>query len=393
MSFEPDLSDPYVAKAVELRKAFDADAVERDKAGGRPLDQIRLLKESGLLAAQISPEYGGAGASWHSLLRVVREFARTDGSLAHLFGYHHLPLNQLYFRGGPALKERLLSASAREQWFWGNSGNVMSKTLVGRPDGEYWVLNGRKPFSSGSHVADYLTIAFETEADGERQYASIPASRAGIRIEDDWDGIGQTQTGSGTVGFVDVRVHRDELHLGASVPLTPFTSLISLLQQAVLLNVFVGSAQGALDDGRTYSVSKSRPWIYSGVENHIDDPWIKRQYGDLVIRTRAAELLADKAARSFDEAWARGPELTARERGLLAIDLASANVYAGEIGLKVSSEIFEVMGARSATKANGFDRFWRNVRTHTLHNPAEYKQRTVGDWFLTGTFPEPAPYR
>jgi alkylation response protein AidB-like acyl-CoA dehydrogenase len=51
------------------------------------------------------------------------------------------------------------------------------------------------------------------------------------------------------------------------------------------------------------------------------------------------------------------------------------------------------MGARSATQANGFDRFWRNVRTHTLHNPAEYKKRTVGVFLLTGEFPVPAIYR
>ncbi len=88
-----------------------------------------------------------------------------------------------------------------------------------------------------------------------------------------------------------------------------------------------------------------------------------------------------------------GEALTEVERGLAAIDLATANVYAGEIGLAVSSGIFEVMGSRSATKANGYDRFWRNVRTHTLHNPAEYKKRTIGTWLLTGEFPVGGLYR
>ncbi|MCJ2056935.1 monooxygenase, partial [Methylobacterium sp. J-048] len=73
--------------------------------------------------------------------------------------------------------------------------------------------------------------------------------------------------------------------------------------------------------------------------------------------------------------------------------IAAANVYAGTIALEVTSQIFEVMGARSATNANGFDRFWRNVRIHTLHNPAEYKTRTVGIWFLTGDYPTPGAFR
>ncbi|OCJ16388.1 monooxygenase [Rhizobium sp. AC44/96] len=308
MPFETDADDTLLAKAGELRQAFHLNAVERDKQGGRPVDQIRLLKQSGLPSAQIAREYGGQGASWLTILRIVREFAKTDGSLAHLFGYHHLPLNLILFRG---------SAAQKEKWL----------------------------------------------------------------------------TGSGTVRFVNLEVHDDELISSPDVPLTPWSSLTSLLQQSVLLNVFVGSAQGILEEGRNYTTTSSRPWIYSGVERHVDDPWIKRQYGDLYIRTLAAAELADKAARSLDAAYAEGPSLTAVDRGAAAINIATANVYAGEVGLAVSSEVFEVMGARSATTANGFDRFWRNVRTHTLHNPAEYKKRTVGTWLLTGEFPVPAIYR
>jgi alkylation response protein AidB-like acyl-CoA dehydrogenase len=391
MSFDPDLSDPLVAKAVELRDVFAKDAVARDKRGGRPIEQVRLLKESGLLSIQIAKEHGGAGASWLSVLRAVREFARVDGSLGHIYGYHFLPINILNFRGTAEQKGRLLGRSAQEQWFWGNSGNPMSKSLFGRLAGDEWVIDGYRPFSSGTHVADYMTVAWEDVASGERTFAAIPASYPGVEIKDDWDGIGQRQTGSGTVTFDKVRIARDEV-LSAPVG-TPFTTLIPLIQQSVLLNVFVGSAQGALTEGRAYTVGTSRPWVDSGVARHTDDPWVKRHYGELFIKTKAATELADMAARSFDAAWARGSALTAEERGRAAIDIAAANVVAGEVGLDVSSRIFEVTGARSAVNAYGFDRFWRNVRTHTLHNPAEYKARTVGAWFLTGEFPEPDLYR
>ncbi|MES0040461.1 acyl-CoA dehydrogenase family protein [Mesorhizobium sp. M0091] len=391
MTFSPDLSDPFVATAVELRTIFDRDAVARDKAGGRPVEQIRLLKESGLPSAQIPKNYGGKGAPWLSVLRVVREFARTDGSLAHLYGYHHLPLNGVLFRGTDAQKDQLLTRSARENWVWGNSGNAMSKTSTARRNGSGWILNGFRPFSSGSHIADYIQVAWEDGQD--RLAAAIPADREGIVIEDDWDGVGQRQTGSGKVTFKDVHIGDDELIGSPAVPLTPFQTLISLFQQAVLLNLFVGSAQGALSDGRDYTVSQSRPWVYSGYENHTDDPFVQRKYGDLYIRTLAAAELADVAARSLDAAYGKGEALTLEQRGQTAIDLATANVYAGQIGLDASSEVFEVMGARSATKANGYDRFWRNVRTHTLHNPAEYKKRTIGTWLLTGEFPVGGLYR
>src|SRR6478735_10223397 len=125
MPFETNADDTLLAKAAELRQAFHLDAVERDKQGGRPVEQIRLLKASGLPSAQIAREYGGQGASWLTILRIVREFAKTDGSLAHLFGYHHLPLNLILFRGSTAQREKWLTGSAAGNWIWSNSGNAL----------------------------------------------------------------------------------------------------------------------------------------------------------------------------------------------------------------------------------------------------------------------------
>ena len=39
-----------------------------------------------------------------------------------------------------------------------------------------------------------------------------------------------------------------------------------------------------------------------------------------------------------------------------------------------------------------FDRFWRNVRTHTLHDPIDYKLNTLGRWALKGEAPDPQNY-
>lgn len=397
--FEHDSSDPWVERAAALRKLFHTDAVARDEAGGRPLEQVRLLRESGLLAAAIPTEFGGAGASWRTVLRVVREFAKTDGSLAHLFGYHHLPLHAVNARATPAQRESLLRASAEGQWLWGNSGNAMSPTSSARREsddgaggGEAWVIDGFRPFSSGSHVADRLLVSWENPL-GQRLSAVVPQDREGIVIEDDWDGIGQRQTGSGTVRFQGVGVRDDELLGQPGEPLTPFASLTTLLQQSVLLNVFLGSAQGALEEARDYTNTTSRPWVHSGVDKHTGDPWVQRKYGELAIKTLAATELAEGAATALDAAYAHGRALGEAERGKAAVAVATANLYAGETGLAVSSDIFEVMGARSATTANGFDRFWRNTRTHTLHNPAEYKKRLVGTWLLTGAHPKPAIYR
>ena len=389
--FEPDSSNRYLAKAVELREIFARDAVERDQLGGRPEKQIRLLKESGLVNLLIPKEFGGEGQPYSTALRIVREFAKVDGSLGHLFGYHFGPLQNALTAGSDPRFGDILRRSAAGRWFWGNTTNSFSKSLFGKREADGVVLNGFRPFASGSHVADYLLVAWEDEETNERSFAYIPPTRAGITIADDWDGIGQRQTGSGRVFYRDVRIHADEILPERAKDPAPL--LGPQQQQSVLLNVFIGSAQGALIAARNYTVTQSRPWIYSGVERHSDDPWIKRQYGDLWIKVQAATALADRAAEAIDAAFTKGAELTAEDRGRTAVAVAAANVLAGKVALEVTSEIFEVMGARSAVRQNGFDRFWRNVRIHTLHNPAEYKARNVGTWFLTGDFPEPGVFQ
>ncbi|MBY5412405.1 monooxygenase [Rhizobium leguminosarum] len=389
--FEPDRANPYIAKATELRDIFARDAIERDQAGGRPEEQIRLLKESGLVNLLIPEEFGGIGERYSTAMRIVREFAKVDGSLGHLFGYHFSPLQNAINSGPDAHARDLLRRSAAGRWFWGNTSNSFSKSLFGRREQDGVVLNGFRPFASGSHVADYLLVAWEDEETNARSIAYIPPTRAGVTIANDWDGIGQRQTGSGRVFYKDVKIHADEI-----VPerqRDPIALLAPLQQQSVLLNVFIGSAQGALIAARDYTVTKSRPWIFSGVERHQDDPWIKRQYGELWIKVQAATALADRALTAVDAVYEKGQDLTEADRGAAAIAVASANVLAGQVALEVTSEIFEVMGARSAVRPYGLDRFWRNVRIHTLHNPGEYKTRNVGTWFLTGEYPEPGIFQ
>jgi alkylation response protein AidB-like acyl-CoA dehydrogenase len=65
---------------------------------------------------------------------------------------------------------------------------------------------------------------------------------------------------------------------------------------------------------------------------------------------------------------------------------------ATDVALEITSKVFEATGARSTTSELGFDRFWRNVRTHTLHDPVAYKRREVGAHLLTGELPEPTWY-
>ena len=84
--------------------------------------------------------------------------------------------------------------------------------------------------------------------------------------------------------------------------------------------------------------------------------------------------------------------LSARERGEAAEWVASVKVVATDTGLRVTSGIFEVTGARATSTKVGLDRFFRDIRTHSLHDPVSYKNRELGRFTLLDEVPEPTWY-
>src|ERR1051325_1777088 len=92
--------DP-LTEAARLAQTFREGAAERDAAGTTPVAERSLLRQSGLLALMIPRSLGGPGGDWPTVLRAVREIATADGSLAHLFAYHHLDLITAHLIGTP----------------------------------------------------------------------------------------------------------------------------------------------------------------------------------------------------------------------------------------------------------------------------------------------------
>jgi alkylation response protein AidB-like acyl-CoA dehydrogenase len=378
--------------ADRVARALAETAVARDRAGGTALRERALLRESGLLALSIPRAQGGAGASWATTLSVVRRLARVDGSLAHLFGFHHLLLGTVRLFGEERQWREAYTESARRAWFWGNALNPLDQRTTIRPvrAGEN-VIDGTKTFCSGASDSDQLVVS---ALDAERRLvvAVVPTARAGIRILDDWDNMGQRQTDSGTVVFEDVAVADHEI-LRSPGPLgSTFASLRPCIAQLVLANVFLGIGEGAFEEARGYTCDQARPWATSGVAHAADDPYVLRHYGELWVGLRGAAALTDAAAAALDAAWMKNDALTSEQRGATAVAIAEAKVATSRAGLETASRVFEVTGARATAAKIGFDRFWRNLRTHTLHDPVDYKLRELGRFALLGELPPPSFY-
>lgn len=393
-SLHPPLHAPRDARAVArgLTQTFASTAAERDRRGGTPKHERDLIRKSGLLALSIPAELGGWGASWPEVMEVVRLFARVDGSLAHVFGFHHLMLATARLFGEPGQWRPLLEGTARHDWFWGNALNPLDARTTLRHEGGLTSISGQKSFCSGSPDSDMLIVSALRPPETRLAIAAIPTRRAGISVREDWDNMGQRQTDSGSVELDQVRIEPGEL-LDNPGPLgSVFASLRPCIAQLILCNVYQGLAEGALEQARGYTQSARRPWITSGVASASEDPYVLHRYGDMWVGLQAAGALTERAGELLAAAWEQADALSPESRGKAALAIAAAKVATTRVGLDVSSQVFDVMGARATTRAAGLDRFWRNLRTHTLHDPVDYKLRELGRFALAGEYPTPSFY-
>lgn len=382
-----------VARAVQaLAAQLAATAVERDRAGGHAGAERELIRASGLLRLSVPTQYGGAGAKWSTVLGAVRTLAEADSALAHVFGFHHLQVAGVLLYGTTEQHEYFLRPTVERHLFWGNALNPLDRRVVARAELDGYRIDGVKNFSSGSVGSDLLTFSAWHKTSGTALIAALPTRTDGITVNPDWDAFGQRQTDSGTVRFDHVRLEPIQVLQAPGVAPTPRATLRSQVAQLIMTNLYLGIARGAFQEARRYVRDHARPWFASDVQRHADDPYVQERFGEFWLRVQAAQALADLAGQKLDAALARGPSLTADERGVVAVAGAQAKVLAHRAALDVGNGLFDVTGASSTAARYGYDRFWRNARVHTLHDPVAYKIRDLGRYALLDQIPEPTAY-
>jgi alkylation response protein AidB-like acyl-CoA dehydrogenase len=154
--------------------------------------------------------------------------------------------------------------------------------------------------------------------------------------------------------------------------------------QLVHAAIDVGIARGAFAAGLDHLRRHARPYAPSGVERVTDDPHMIATVGDLQVRLSAANAMLERAGTFVDRA---GAEPTQANVEAASIAVAEAKVTANDVSLLLSAKLFELAGTRSTLESLDLDRFWRNARTHTLHDPIRWKYHFIGDYWLNGKAP------
>jgi alkylation response protein AidB-like acyl-CoA dehydrogenase len=151
----------------------------------------------------------------------------------------------------------------------------------------------------------------------------------------------------------------------------------------IFASYYVGAAWGAFDSAREYTRTVTR--TRAGAVPATQDPYVLQRFGEFYIQLRALDALLDRVADEIDEGWRRRLELTAEQLTEIQTRASVIRPLAAKSALDIATRIFDVTGAHATASRYGFDRFWRDVRTHSLHDPIDNNIKSLGDYVLNGT--------
>jgi alkylation response protein AidB-like acyl-CoA dehydrogenase len=398
-STTPVLSSTHDAlqTARSVAATIAAGVVERELTGTWPEQELRQVAASGLLGIIVPATHGGPDLPQSTAVEVLRILSQADSAVGQLLLSHFVLSAAIQGLEGadpaPRIYRDVLDGAqiGNATVERGTRTSVERLTTVTRRDDDTWVLNGKKFYATGALGATWIGVAARIPDTEPSHGATVFVQPAdpGVSLNlDRWTSFGQRGTASGEV-VLDQVVVDDEFVIDEGPdpdPVTAPPSVLGAFDQALHAAVDIGIARAALEDGARFVTTKTRPWFEAGVDSAAEEPHVVRRFGELTARLYALEALLARGAGLVDEALA-APELTREAAASASLNIAAAKALAQEFAVEIASGVFELAGTSATDAGYALDRHWRNVRVHSLHDPARWKYVHLGNHTLFGTNP------
>ncbi|GFG53217.1 acyl-CoA dehydrogenase [Mycolicibacterium agri] len=377
----------FLAELAEVVTEIRADAVRRDRERRYAVEAIERLRGIGFWALTTPVEFGGLGFDHEVLVQAILAVSSADGSLGQIPQNHFSTVERLRLLPPSPQRTHFLTAVGAGAFFGNASAEPgerppgEAETSLRARDGR-WTLSGRKVYATGALLADLVHVLTRDER-GTPTAVVVQRDTPGVVIHDNWDSFGQRTTASGSVQFDDVTIEPGQIL--PRLQGTRVTYRHSALNHIVHAAIDVGLAEGAFDQ----AVALART-VHAGrganARAFRDDALGVATLGELKITTWLARRGVESAARQL-------ARLT-DDSDLAAVldafyEVVQAKVVGARAALEVTSKLFDVGGASSTKPALGLDRYWRDARTHTLHDAVRWKPYAVGRWLIDDQAADP----
>ena len=345
-------------------------AAEWDESERFPAEAVRRLGALGFLGPIFPEEYGGAGFGYGEYAVLVEELARADASVAITVAAHvSLAANHIYEQGTEEQKRRFLvplaSGEALGAWSLtepGAGSDAAGTRTTAVRNGDGWVLNGSKTFTTNGSVADYAVCMALTDPDrGARGISAFVVERGapGFRAGRKEKKLGHRASDTSEMVFEDCRVAADRM-LGE--PGSGFAAAMKVLDggRISIAALSLGIARAAYEQAAAYA----------GERRQFDRPigdfqGVRFPLADCAVEIEASRLLIQRAAALKDSGAATTTES------------AMAKLHASETAVRVTNRAVQILGGYGYTREYPVERYLRDAKLMTIGEGTSEIQRLL----------------
>ena len=363
----------------------------RELEGRLPHEIFQFLRTTGLTWLRVPESLGGPGGSLSDQVEVTCALAAADSGVAHALRGHFGFLESLALDPEGETSRRFAPEVLAGKLFGGAHMEIgtprpnMIRTTL-RKEGDHYRLSGEKYYATGAIYADYTSFSAVDE-EGKPTGVMVPANRDGVEIRDDWDGMGQRLSASGSVHLDNVRIEASELNVIKAVG-GPYARRHNAARaQLHLMAVIAGIVRNVVTDAVSYVQDQARSAKHSASETARGDHFVQLAVGEIITVSHTIDALIAETARHLDESAVAIVAGSANvDAVVLAAQLANSKgqVMIGRLALQAAQQLFDTGGGSATSRKRNFDRHWRNVRTLCNHTPASLRGRVMGDFYLNG---------
>ncbi|MGP1397759.1 MAG: acyl-CoA dehydrogenase family protein [Inquilinaceae bacterium] len=352
------------------RERLAPHAAEWDRTSTFPADAVAEMGRLGLMGVTVPEDWDGAGADHVAYALAVEEVAAGDGSCSTIMSVHNSVACAPILRyGSTEQKERFLKALARGEMLGafcltepqaGSDASAL-KTRA-RLDGNHWVLNGTKQFTTNGENADLAIVFAVTDPDAGKRGISafiVPTDTPGYQVARVEKKLGLRASDTAQIVFDECRLPAD-LMLGE--PGQGYRIALSNLEggRIGIGAQAVGMARAAYEAAVLYARDR-------------------QAFGQPIMAQQAVAFrLADMATQI---AVARQMVLHAaalRDAGQPCLrEAAMAKLFASEMAEKVCSDAIQVHGGYGYLNDFPVERIYRDVRICQIYEGTSDIQRLI----------------
>lgn len=386
----------YEKVAAKYRPIFEKIAegtLIREQQRALPYEQINWLKQAGFGALRVPVKFGGDGVSLPQLFQLLIELAKADSNIVQALRGHFA-----------FVEDRLNAHKVADQALWfkrfvqgdlvGNAWTEIGQVKIGdvitrvKQKNNQLLVNGKKYYSTGTIFADWVDLFAYDETTDQHVIAAISRHASGVQVSDDWDGFGQKTTGSGTLTLSDVAIERDHI-----LPFEQRFKYQTAFYQVIHLATLSGIAQSAVATFIHEVQKRDRIFSHGNADLVRNDPQILQVIGKASAQAYASETITLRTAEALQQAYlshfGESEVKDIQANNDAELESAQGQVVISELVLDLTSQLFNALGASASTTSKQLDRFWRNARVVSSHNPLVYKEKVIGDWEVNR---EPLPF-